>query len=303
MTEEDLNMIINKLPKNPAQEGVYRFEPNVVYSTETGKELTMDLILCRSCEVPGVKAEPKPLIVFVQGSGWTTPNRTYALPMLSAIAQKGYVVATCGHRSTAEGDAPPAYLLDIKCAIRFLRKNAEKYGIDPERVAIWGTSSGGNIAQMVALTGDLPVFETKEHAGYSDAVTAMVSCFGPSDMSMLYQYLTSKGETGLTTLLEMNFGKDQSKWKPMFDFVSPLAYVADDSPLHQGNRKPVPPMLFLHGSGDPTVSFEEMKVMTAALEKAGKEVEAWEIEGAEHEGNFWSPAVQKVIEDFLTRKL
>src|SRR5690606_6431839 len=96
----------------------------------------------------------RPLIVFLQGSGWTFPDVNYEIPQLAEYARNGYVVATITHRSYKDGYPAPAFLQDAKTAIRFLRKNANVYGIDPNRVCFWGTSSGGNTAMLVAMTGD-----------------------------------------------------------------------------------------------------------------------------------------------------
>lgn len=64
------------------------------------------------------------------------------IPQLVQFVQAGYIVATVQHRSSIDGHPFPAFLQDVKTAIRFLRTNAQKYAIDPQQVAIWGTSSG-----------------------------------------------------------------------------------------------------------------------------------------------------------------
>lgn len=98
------------------------------------------------------------------------------------------MVATLTHRNCLEGNPFPAFLQDVKTGIRFLRKHAEEYQIDSDRIGIWGTSSGGNTALLVGLTGDDIRYETEENSGYSDFVKVVVDCFGPTDMIQIPPY-------------------------------------------------------------------------------------------------------------------
>lgn len=76
----------------------------------------------------------------------------------------------------------PAYLEDVKAAIRYLRANARQWHVDPDRLGIWGTSSGGNTSLLVGLTADDPRYEDGTNVDESDAVKYVVSCFPPTDM-------------------------------------------------------------------------------------------------------------------------
>ena len=94
-------------------------------------------------------------------------------------------MATVGHRSCLDGYQAPAFLVDVKTAIRFLRVHAKDYSIDPECVAIRGTSSGGNTALLVGLTAGDKRFFTDEYACESDAVQCVVDCFGHTDLEAM----------------------------------------------------------------------------------------------------------------------
>ena len=98
---------IGRLPMNPLLTGQAEFRQHVVYS-ENGQELP--LIIPWNHRDPRGPVEPSPLIVFIQGSGWTTPNLDYELPMLSRFAEEGVTVATVSHRSTKDGYPFPAFL-------------------------------------------------------------------------------------------------------------------------------------------------------------------------------------------------
>ena len=114
------------LPANPTLKGQAELIQDVPYSKN---DQTLTLILPWAPNGDRTKIGRIPLIVFVQGSGWTTPNLNYELPMLCHYAEEGIAVATVRHRSTADGAVFPAFLIDVKCAIRFLRAHAEEYGI------------------------------------------------------------------------------------------------------------------------------------------------------------------------------
>ena len=174
---------IGHLPMNPMLRGQAELKQHVVYS-QNGQALT--LLLPWAHREPHVHADPTPLIVFVQGSGWTTPNLDYELPMLSRFAEEGIAVATVCHRSTLDGHPFPAFLQDVKCAVRFLRAHAGGYNIDPDRIAAFGTSSGGNTVCLMGVTGNDPRYRTEEYPEESDAVCAVVSCFGPMELVTLF---------------------------------------------------------------------------------------------------------------------
>ena len=173
---------ITYFDSNPDLIGMADLYPDITYSTAQGQELKLTL-LTPWRDRDHESAPPRhPLIVFVQGSAWTFPNVNYEIPQLAAWARAGYVVATVTHRNRLEGHPFPAFLEDVKTSIRFLRKNADTYGLDPHRVCIWGTSSGGNTALLVGLTGNDPAFKTQEYPEESDGVQLVIDCFGPTDM-------------------------------------------------------------------------------------------------------------------------
>lgn len=305
-------MSIQHLPKNPTMEKQNRLVRDIVYSNANGVEIKLSLIKPWSLEDENLPKVKLPLIVFVQGSAWTTPDRDYEIPQLSMFARMGYVVATILHRDCTQGPHPyPAYLADTKCAIRYLRAHAEEYGIDPERVAIWGTSSGGNTSLLVGLTGDDPKFKTEEYAEQSDAVKAVVECFGPTDMPALWDYYKKMAEMiaqkmpdapkppeGPSPLVSGLCGGDMSRYEEVMDGMSPVNYV-ENSPARAAKT----PFLLIHGDADPVVPYDQMTSLLAKMEACDYDVDAWCIDGAVHEGNFWSDAVYDVVAAFLKKNL
>ncbi len=279
---------IRHIPCNPRLRGLALRVPDVVFSTAAGTPLTMQILVPWREEGSGQRY---PLIVFLQGSAWTSPDVNYELPQLAQYARAGYVVASITHRSRLEGHPAPAFLQDAKTAIRFLRANAEEYGVDPQRVCFFGTSSGGNTSMLVALTGDDERYRTDEYAGYSDAVQLAVECFGPSD---LWPLLAMRGKEKLDELTTF-VGGDPEEHREIIREMSPLRILPQ--------AKNVPPMLLLHGDADELVPYEQGVAMYEALREAGHEAEMICIDGAPHEGAFWSAAVHEAVLDFLARRL
>lgn len=281
---------IPHLPMNPTLAGQAEIKEHIRYS-QNGQELT--LILPWAAGDDYSKGPKRPLILFVQGSSWTTPNLGYEIPMLSHFAEEGCIVATVSHRSAQDGFPFPAFLEDVKCAIRFLRANAETYSIDPERIMAFGTSSGGNTVCLLGLTGDDPALKTAEYADQSDAVCAVAACFAPTDLPALFDYL--KAMPNITAVMAAYFGADPAQWDSVMRRWSPVYRVEAG--------KAYPPFLLLHGTADPVVLCDQMDKLYTRLAEAGADVQAYYVDGAEHEGNFWSPDVRRVIHDQIIRWL
>lgn len=278
---------IRHIPHNPRLRGLARRIPDVVFSTATGTELKMQILCPWEAEQ---KARRFPLIVFLQGSGWTFPDVDYELPQLAAYARAGYVVATITHRNSQDGHPAPAFLQDAKTAIRFLRANAAEYAIDPERVCFFGTSSGGNTSMLVAMTGDDPRYQTQEYAGFSDAVQLAVECFGPADLEPLAR---ERGDDDAMAPIAGN-GTPEER----------MALLRSISPLHVFQEKQsCAPLLMIHGDADDIVPYEDGVAMYRALCGAGMDAEMICVDGAPHEGSFWSQELHEAILDFIGRRL
>ena len=281
-------MKFQSIANNPALTGLAEISPDIVYAEHGGKKLTMRVLTPWKNGVN--ENERYPLILFIQGSGWTFPNINYEIPQLGWYARHGYVVATVTHRNSNDGFPFPAFLEDVKCALRYLRANADKFRIDPEKVTAYGTSSGGNTALLLGLTGDDPRYKTDEYADQSDAVGAVIECFGPADMDALRDHHTGGDRTKpfLTSLL----GTDPEVNAKNTRDMSPLAIVKDGTEY--------PPFLLIHGNADPVVPYETQAVpMAERLDQAGCDVSLICVEGAEHEGNFWSDELHGLILAFL----
>ena len=277
-------MPVLTLPHNPALQGMARMIPDIIYSTAGGAPLRAALLVPWSEE-----DKCRPAFVFVQGSGWAFPDINFQIPQLSAYAQAGYAVMTITHRSRQDGHPFPAFLQDVKCAVRYLRANAREYGIDPERIGIFGTSSGGNAALLAAMTGDDPRYKTEEYGQYSDKVCCVVECFGP-------------------TWIEKMLPPDMNQVQALIDELRgdrPMGEVIREmSPCCIAEaEKDYPPMLLLHGDADAVVPYEQAVLLYDRLRAMGKAVRLIRVQGAPHEGSFWSREVHRHILAFLDAHL
>lgn len=284
---------VKVIKNNPLLTGMAFMIPDVVYSTPQGIELKMQIFKPWTSET--IEEQPKyPLIVFVQGSAWTFPDVNYQIPQLAGFAREGYVVATLTHRNCLEGHAFPAFLEDIKTGIRFLRKHAAEYQIDTERIAVFGTSSGGNTALLIGLTGDEKRYKTAEYSEYSDSVKAVVDCFGPTDLSYVINNMESLDE-GMIDIFKGLRGENTPENINKLQEISPVNHIEEG--------KAYPPFLILQGDKDTLVDYEQSELMYHRLSDAGADATLVCVEGAPHEGSFWSNELLEIIKEFLAAHL
>ena len=127
--------------------------------------------------------QPVPAVLFLHGGAWKGGYRQIYHYYCTKFAEHGFVAATASYRFT--GEAPfPAAVEDVKCAVRWLRANAEKRGIDPNKIGVAGGSAGGHLAMMIGYSSDVPELEGKGgHAETSSRVQAVVDLYGPTDLT------------------------------------------------------------------------------------------------------------------------
>ena len=272
--------------------------PDVTYAEPNGEPLKMQIF------IPWQKSKesnPKkyPLIIFIQGSAWQNPDVYFELPQLSQYARSGYVVATITHRNCLDDHPFPAFLQDVKTAIRFLRNAHEKYHIDSNRVAVFGTSSGGNAALLTGLTGDSTTYKTDVFPDISDSVKVVIDCFGPTDIPEIVRDIGVQ-DPRIFESRDDNFfyaicGGPVKENAPLLHALSPYHIVE--------NGKDYPAFFLLHGDADHMVPYQQSKKMFHRLYDAGADVRMLRIEGGTHEGSFWSQAVHDQILSFLQETL
>lgn len=142
--------------KQTSGQGV-RVITDLVFAAPGGKSLLADLYLPENAKTP------PPVILWLHGGAWRVGDRRLAPDLKRFFAARGFAMASIEYRLTGEAIFP-AQLHDVKTAIRWLRSVASQYGFDGERIGVWGSSAGGHLAALTALTGD-SVMEPRHTAG------------------------------------------------------------------------------------------------------------------------------------------
>ncbi|WP_438433741.1 alpha/beta hydrolase fold domain-containing protein [Gorillibacterium sp. sgz500922] len=261
------------------------YRPDVVYASYGDVDRRLQLIL------PQRMGYKFPLVVFVQGSAWRKQDLYAAIPNLCRIAAKGYVIASVEIRDT--DIAPfPAAVEDVKCAIRFMRRHAEEYGVDPERVAVWGDSSGGHLALMTGLT--IGEYDNGLYSEQSDNVSAVIDYYGVSDLLTLGKY---------NAILDHDAADSPEGLLIGGSVKEHVERAKQASPLHQNLDKRLPPFLLIHGDRDSVVHVNQSIEMYKALKEHGQQAILYKVVGADHGTGIWSPQVLTVTEQFLSAHL
>lgn len=129
------------------------WEPDLEYAPAVGGKLALDIVRPRDNS-----GAPRPAVVCIHGGGFRAGARQSYLPLCIKLAQRGYVVATVTYRLAPKFQFP-APVHDVKAAIRWLRANAVRFGIDPDRIGVTGGSAGGRLALFLGLTPGIQEFE------------------------------------------------------------------------------------------------------------------------------------------------
>lgn len=144
----------------------------LTYKEIAGRKIRLDIY----CPKKTNKLKPAVLLVF--GGGWRSGDKNQNVAMSIELAKNGYVAVSPEYRLSLEASYPAA-VYDLKAAIRWMRANAKKYGIDTTKIAILGCSAGGQLAALVGNTNGNPSFEDAiGNANYSSNVQAVVDIDG-----------------------------------------------------------------------------------------------------------------------------
>ena len=283
---------MHTLMADRSQSNQVAYVADVEYVQREGKPLHLQILLPGGLR-PGMKSTLRyPLVDYVQGAAWYEQDVHVNIPQLCSLARAGFVVASVKHRPSFEAKFP-AFLQDVKSAIRFLRANADQYFIDPEQVGIWGDSSGGHASQMVGVTGDMEEFKTEDNREQSDSVQAVVDFYGPSDVTRIND---GPRDPALTTDKskipeDVLFGGCVIDHPEIAQPGNPLNYIEKD--------KALPPFLIVHGDEDPMVPFNQSVLTAQKLQETGHAVEFYKVVGAGHGTFMWTEEVIQLVIRFF----
>jgi acetyl esterase/lipase len=218
--------------------------------------------------LPQAGEAPRPLVICIHGGGWAFGDKKAYAWLAESLVQEGFAAASITYRFAPDWHAP-TQMDDAQRAVRWLRKNAVKYGLDAERFGAIGGSAGGHLASYLALA------ETRDNsdpdlAAYSSRVQCAVDCYGPVD-------LVAMMSSASAPIVEGFIGKPLAGHEDDYRRASPVTYVGEDPP----------PLLIVHGTLDVGTSrgqvpIEQSISFSEQLRKAGGEVTLVKLEGAGH---------------------
>lgn len=254
----------------------------VEFGTGGGRPLLLDLALPRHAD------GQRPVVVFIHGGGWNSADRTNGRPLILLLASHGIAAASIDYRLSDEA-VFPAQLEDAKCAVRFMRAHAAKYGIDPGRIGSAGGSAGGHLAALVGL---VPNEAGLEGDGGWDAessqVSAVADLYGISDVAVML-------EENLASDCARKLMRGTPAEKPdLYRLGSPLNWV----------RPGAPPFYLMHGDQDDAVPISHSEKLMAALKAVGTEASLRVIPGMAHGSIRTLPeVVREDVVEFFKRLL
>ena len=238
--------------------------------------------------------KPLPVVAFIHGGGWVNGDRLgYAAAAVQMARTGDYAAVSVGYRLTKEARWP-AQVHDCKAAIRWIRGHAKEHNLDPERIAVWGSSAGGHLSSLLGtsggvkeLEGDLGPFPT-----LSSRVQCVVNLCGPEDFSKALMFDKAGGPIVKDDAVMGLLGGTSEEKKAAAAAASPVSHVTKDDP----------PFITFHGTADQRVAYLHAETIHAALQKAGVPSLLVPITDGGH-GSVGHPEVKVRGEQFVAKHL
>ena len=256
----------------------FEITPDVVYGHKAGMALTFDVIR--------PKEQNEAAVLFMMSGGWFSgrmppegfmnPQAPDGFKHFRELVEQGYTLFIVRHGSAPQFKVPEA-VADVRRAVRFIRLNADKLGIDPDRIGVCGGSAGGHLSLMLGTASDEGAKDSKDPVEQtSDRIAAVVAYFPPVD---LREWV---GPNDSFPALEFD--------PKLAESVSPLLHVTSDDP----------PTLLVHGDKDDLVKLDNSERILAAFEKEKVPCELIVIKGAGHgfPGDMGRQASEALVEWF-----
>ncbi len=213
-------------------------------------------------------ARPVPVVFYIHGGEGIIGNRqlsgpdgVYFTQLRSNLLARGFAVGSLDYRFA------PLYgmldqVVDVKCAVRFLRAHANELGINPQRIGVYGASQGGYLASMLGLSGPDAGFDKGQYLDQSSRVQAVVDMWGPADLTDWrgsLSFVSTLGESlGIDETRGTALGAGSTQANARKNYVSPVSYVTPDAP----------PFLILQGADDWFITPHHSQKLAALLQAA-----------------------------------
>ena len=256
---------------------------DIEYAKHDGISLKLDLYLPQQ-----IKGDV-PVIVFVHGGGWKNGSKDSG-KRGAWLVPHGFAIASISYRLTNLGQWPDQ-INDCYAAVRWVRKNAKRYGLSGERIGCWGTSAGGHLTALMGTRN----FTGRERV--SSRVQATADWFGPSELLTMPPNNVGNGRTA----------EDVAKSNGAIllgSTVKDVPKLAKDASALDNVTGDDSPFLIMHGTADPGVPISQSEKLHAALTAVGVPCTFVKLKGAKHGGpEFITPRSNKIFLDFFTEHL
>jgi acetyl esterase/lipase len=249
----------------------------------------LDLYLPQQAIGENQRPERLPLIIWVHGGAWMGGDKKNC-PAVKFV-HEGYAVASINYRLSQHAIFP-AQIEDCKAAVRWLRANADKYGLDPKRIGVWGASAGGHLVALLGTTGDVKEFDKGENLKFSSRVQAVCDYFGPTDFLKIGEFPSTIKHYDVNSPESKLIGGAILENKEACRRANPITYVTKNDP----------PFLIVHGDTDPLVPHNQSELLYEALQKAGVQAKLHIVKGGGH-GGFKDPSIDRMVEEFFGKYL
>lgn len=255
--------------------GLTRFWLDIPYAN-VSKTQNLALFL------PNTGDGPFPVVINIHGGGFAFGDKYMGLSeILRPGLEKGFAVASINYRLSGESTFPAA-IEDTKAAIRFLRAHAEKYLLNPDRIAVWGQSAGGNLAALAGTTNLMTVFNNPDlgNPDVSAALSAVVDFCGPINFLRMDDQYAINGLPG-----QDHNSADSFESRYLGAPIATVPWLAEESnPQTFITEGGCPPFLIEHGTKDDNIPYQQSVILSEALLDAlpVSMIELRLLDGAEH---------------------
>ncbi|MFI1744272.1 alpha/beta hydrolase fold domain-containing protein [Thalassobellus sediminis] len=207
-------------PIEPLVSKAICYKEDVVYKKVDGTKLRLDVYIPKN-----KNSKTYPAVLLIHGGGWLVGSKENERVMAQHLAEKGFVAISVSYRLGFEA-LYPAGIIDLKDAVRWMRKNAKKYKINPAKIAVLGASAGAQLATLIGATPNSSVYGS--NASISDEVQAIVNIDGI--VSFIHPEAAAESKPGKRSMagIWLNGEKEDNfkNWKE----ASPLEYVNEHTP-------------------------------------------------------------------------
>lgn len=256
--------------------------PDVEYAKPDGHSLFADLYL------PQNEGGLLPIIIWLHGGGWRYGDRKFSPDLSKYFAEKGFAMVSIDYRLSKDRTFP-AQIHDVLTAIKWVKSIAAEYGMDQNKIGLWGSSSGGHLAALAITSGSyFSAWENIQYQDYSNHVQAAVIGYAPIDFLQIDEHRIEEGtieedpesfrppkeerSEDPDSLESLLLGAPIKTCPDRVKEANPITYV----------KSGLPPFLILHGLNDTSIPSHQSELLYRALANKRNDVSLYLIQKLGH---------------------